>query len=108
MGHSSPTCTAHRSVYCSPAPGGDLAHPHGDPASFPTPIISPREGEVLASVVRGRTNDEIAARLCVSSRTVQTHVRNLMTKTETRNRTHLVIVAIRLGLLPLPGLDELR
>lgn len=68
---------------------------------------SRREAQVLAAVVRGRTNEEIAAMLCISPRTVQTHVRNLMEKTGSRNRTHLAVRAIALGLVVLPSLADL-
>lgn len=70
--------------------------------------ISPREVDVLTGVVCGRTNEEIAAWLTISPRTVQTHVRNLMAKTDTRNRTHLAVTAIVLGLVPIPRLTALE
>lgn len=74
----------------------------------PPPPVSSRELDVLAELVRGRTNEEIAALLVISPRTVQTHVRNLMEKTGSRNRTQLAVKAIRLRLAPLPRLDDLR
>lgn len=76
---------------------------------LPTPPrpVSGREQEVLALLACGRTNTEIAAELGISDRTVQTHLRNLMAKAEARNRTHLAVKAIRLGLTPMPELDDL-
>lgn len=71
------------------------------------PALSARERQVLHDVVRGRTNDEIAARLGISHRTVQTHLRNLMAKTDTQNRTQLAMKCVLLRLTSLPTLDDL-
>ena len=59
------------------------------PAAFPaSPAgLSVREIEVLRLVAAGRTNREIAAALSLSERTVEVHVRNILAKTETANRT---------------------
>jgi DNA-binding CsgD family transcriptional regulator len=62
--------------------------------------LSAREVEVTALVADGMSNEEIAARLYLSPRTVQTHVANAMRKTTTRSRTELAVVALREGLLP--------
>lgn len=51
--------------------------------------ISPREKEVLLLLVKGKTNDEIANELYISLSTVKTHIRNLFTKTNSRNRIEL-------------------
>ena len=46
--------------------------------------------DVLALVAQGLTNVEIAERLFLSRRTVETHVANLLAKTGASNRAHLV------------------
>jgi DNA-binding CsgD family transcriptional regulator len=45
------------------------------------------------------TNQEIAARLSISTETVQTHVRKAMTKLESESRTQAVARALRLSLI---------
>ena len=51
------------------------------PPAAPEPIeLSPRELEVLELVAAGLTNEAIAARLCLSVRTVERHVSNVYVK----------------------------
>ena len=47
-------------------------------------MLSPREIEVLRLIVRGSTNAEIAAQLCLSERTIHRHVSNILTKLDVR------------------------
>lgn len=108
-----PQCCGDHSVFRAPPhflplSGACAARTFATVIPPPPPSVSSRELDVLAEVVRGRTNEEIAARLVISPRTVQTHVRNLMEKTDSRNRTQLAVKAVRLRLTPLPRLDELR
>lgn len=51
--------------------------------------LSNREREVLALVARALTNREIAARLVLSERTVESHVRRILAKTGLTTRTEL-------------------
>ena len=51
--------------------------------------LSAREREVVDLVARGLSNKEIAARLHLSVRTVESHVRHALTKTGLSNRTQL-------------------
>jgi len=48
--------------------------------------LSPRETEVLALLVSGKTNEEIAGTLFISLSTVKTHVASIFSKTGARNR----------------------
>ena len=61
--------------------------------------ISPREREVLALVVDGRSDREIAAELFISHRTVMRHVSSILDKLEVPTRTAAATAAIRLGLV---------
>lgn len=54
-----------------------------------------REMEVLELTCRGYSNKEIADKLCLSSRTIESHKSNLYTKTETNNTVNLVMYAIK-------------
>jgi len=60
--------------------------------------LSQREVEVLHLLAAGKSNREIADALCISLNTVATHVRNILTKTGTANRTEAAAHALRRGL----------
>lgn len=60
--------------------------------------LTPREVDVLRNVAAGRTNKEIAARLAIGTRTVETHRESLMQKLGVRHVAGLIRVAIEEGL----------
>jgi len=68
-----------------PAPGLDLTE---------------REREVLALMVEGLNNTQIAGRLTVSSSTVKSHVSNILSKLGVASRTEAVALALRSRLIP--------
>jgi DNA-binding CsgD family transcriptional regulator/tetratricopeptide (TPR) repeat protein len=70
-------------------------------AEHETAGLSRREVEVVRLVAQGLTNREIAARLVLSTRTVDMHVRNILTKLRSRTRTEAAARATELGLLEL-------
>jgi two-component system response regulator NreC len=61
--------------------------------------LTTREREVLHLSAEGHTNAEIAARLFISPRTVETHRANLMHKLGLRTHTDLIRYALRRGIL---------
>jgi len=61
--------------------------------------LTDRELEVLTLVAEGMTNRQIALKLSISIKTVQTHRANLMDKLNLHDRTELVRYAIRRGLI---------
>ena len=61
--------------------------------------LSEREREVLRLVVGGASNDEIGARLGISARTVESHLRRLFERLSTGSRTELATRAVREGWL---------
>jgi len=67
----------------------------------PYETLSAREREVLHLGAEGRTGPEIAQRLYISARTVETHRANLMRKLGLRSQTDLVRYALRRGILRL-------
>lgn len=68
--------------------------PTGEPADISRlELLTEREVEVLAEVGRGLANDEIAATLHLSSATVRTYVSRILTKTGSRDRAQLVVLA---------------
>lgn len=61
--------------------------------------LSEREREVLRWVIDGSSNDEIGARLGISARTVESHLRRLFERHDVASRTELASRAIREGWL---------
>lgn len=55
--------------------------------------LTEREREVLQSVAEGRTNAEIAEALGLRPKTVKTHVSNILSKLQVRDRTQAAVYA---------------
>ncbi len=62
------------------------------------PELTPRERDVLALLVEGRTNRQVARQLYISEKTVSVHVSNLMSKLGVRSRAEAAALARREGL----------
>jgi DNA-binding NarL/FixJ family response regulator len=75
--------------------------PGGAPAQ-PVEPLTEREEEVLVTVARGRTNNEIAAELYISLSTVKTHLASIMNKIGARNRVEIAMWAHETGRFPTP------
>lgn len=69
------------------------------PQAAATDVLTPREKEVLIGVAAGETNKEIAARLGISHRTVETHRESLMAKLDVRTVAGLTKLALEEGLI---------
>jgi DNA-binding NarL/FixJ family response regulator len=67
------------------------------------PTLSPRERQVLDLLARGHTNREIADRLTLSVKTVETHRARLGEKLGLHTRADLVRLALDLGILGRSG-----
>jgi DNA-binding NarL/FixJ family response regulator len=61
--------------------------------------LAPREGEVPRLLAEGRTADEIAVELVISSKTVATHVRWMLGKLGVHSRTQAGALAYGSGFL---------
>jgi NarL family two-component system response regulator LiaR len=67
--------------------------------SVPVAGLTDREKEVLTLIARNFTNKEIANHLCISIKTVKTHVSNILGKLHFRDRTEAGLFAMRSGLV---------
>lgn len=61
--------------------------------------LTEREVEVLALVGQGLSNDQLAAQLTISIKTVKSHISHLLSKLAARDRAQLVIAAYDNGLV---------
>ena len=61
--------------------------------------LTDREHEVLTHLAEGASNDEIAAALVISPKTVERHRENIMRKLNLHSRSELVRYAIRKGII---------
>jgi DNA-binding NarL/FixJ family response regulator len=68
---------------------------------LPDSDLSPRERDVLALIVAGKSNKEIAADLGISRATVKCHVSEIFSRMGVDDRTQAAIAAIQRGLVRL-------
>lgn len=81
-----------------------LALPAAAELPLPQPLAEPltgREQEVLRHLAAGLTNKAIGQALGISQHTVKFHLTSMMQKLSAQSRTEVVMIASRLGLLPL-------
>lgn len=67
----------------------------------PTEILSDREFEVFIALAKGKSTNEIADTMCLSPRTVGTHLYNIKQKLNANNSAEIALIAIRCGLIEL-------
>jgi len=82
------------------AQGHEIRHASrgSPPVGMPRPL-SQREVEVLRFLAQGHTNQEVAERLAVSVKTVETHRQRLRDKLGLKSRAQLFRFAVECGLL---------
>lgn len=68
--------------------------------------LTAREAEVLALLVRGRSNKQIADSLSIASRTVGSHIEHIYAKIGVTTRGAAAMFAMRHGLVDAIGVDE--
>lgn len=86
-----------------------LAEKSGSRAKDRYDTLSPREREVLQLIAEGYTSPEIAEKIFVSPRTVDTHRANIIAKLGLRSVSDVIRFAVERGLIPPrhgPGREE--
>jgi two-component system, NarL family, response regulator NreC len=86
---SSPIAEIVNSNCCAPAPGLKSTYRE---------LLSSREREVLQLVAEGNTSNQIAERLLISAKTVESHRQQVMFKLQIKNVAELTKYAVREGL----------
>ena len=59
--------------------------------------LSPKEHNLLTLIACGLTDKEVALKLNISIRTVQTHIASILLKLKARNRVNAVVVYMHLN-----------
>jgi DNA-binding NarL/FixJ family response regulator len=80
------------------APGGAASHDY-DPSN-PLSQLTPRQRDVLACMMDGSPNKEIARELGLLESTVKAHVKAILKKLGAANRTQASMIASRYGMAP--------
>lgn len=65
----------------------------------PVPELSPRQRDILESIMRGLTNNQIAMQFEISPESVKTHIAKLFEKIGAASRSEAVSIALRKHLL---------
>ena len=78
---------------------GDLSQIYRGKSPVPRELLTTREREVLKMVSEGKSNNEIAALLSISVRTVENHRANIMKKLKMKKTADLVRYAVKEALV---------
>jgi DNA-binding NarL/FixJ family response regulator len=65
--------------------------------------LTQREHDILAHLAEGRSNRDIAQRLYLSEKTVKAHLAAIFRKLGVTNRTQAAMMAVQMGVGPVPG-----
>ena len=68
--------------------------------------LSVREREVLVLAAKGLSSKEVASKLFISERTVQTHLASIYDKLGSKNKTEALLLALKYGVVTLEELLE--
>lgn len=83
----------------------EVASAMGD-GEFTPEQLSAREREVLILASKGFSSKEVAARLFISERTVQTHLASIYDKLGAKNKTEALLLSLKYGVVTLEELLE--
>ena len=83
----------------APQPAAAPVHPTAAPANTYPAGLTAREVEVLRLVAEGLTNEQVAARLVISPRTVEKHLESIYGKLQVTSRAAATRFAVEHQLL---------
>ncbi|MGP8153118.1 MAG: response regulator transcription factor [Smithella sp.] len=78
----------------------DVIQPLTELDSAKLDTLTSREMEILELISHSMTNEEIADKLFISSKTVKTHLRNIFLKADIKNRVEAALLYTRHALMP--------
>ncbi|HVK13522.1 MAG TPA: response regulator transcription factor [Gemmataceae bacterium] len=94
-------CAAAGQMYLDPAVAGQVVPgPAAGPAADPAADLSDREAEVVRLIAEGYGNKQIAARLAVSVKTIETAKARALEKLGLESRVDIIRYAVGRGWLP--------
>jgi len=85
--------------YLEPNIAQQMAITQSSGETNPVEILSDREFEVFMALAKGKSTNDIADTLCLSPRTVGTHLYNIKQKLNANNSAEIALIAIRCGLI---------
>lgn len=90
---------ADRKMYLEASVAQQMAIQQLSGESNPVDVLSAREFEVFMALAKGKTTNEIADTLCLSPRTIGTHLYNIKQKLNANNSAEIALIAMRAGLI---------
>jgi DNA-binding NarL/FixJ family response regulator len=67
----------------------------------PRDDLTPREIDVLRLIARGNANKEIAEQLSIGEASAKSHVANILSKLDAKDRAHAVTIGLKRGIIEL-------
>jgi two-component system invasion response regulator UvrY len=90
---------ASRKMYLEASVAQQMAIQQLSGEANPVDVLSDREFEVFIALAKGKSTNDIADTLCLSPRTVGTHLNNIKQKLNANNSAELALIAMRAGLI---------
>lgn len=77
----------------------------GPSSNEPNPL-SEREKDVLSLIACGLSNGDIAKKLFLSTETIKSHVKSILTKLHAKDRTQALVLALQAGFVNVPDRED--
>ncbi len=78
---------------------GKMIYPSSLMNQAHTPVLTPKEKEILLQIAEGKTNKEISNEFFVSKRTIEHHISSILSKMNSKTRVQAVVTALQQGIL---------